>query len=83
MIEPAVPAALPVAHAPIFILGQTPMAETELSVVMDALASELDNEDKPDKADWFRLLSRILEQRTHFRTVRDITAEGGGLQLRA
>ena len=48
MIEPAVPSALPLAHAPIFILGQTPMAKTELSVVIEALASELDDEDKPE-----------------------------------
>ena len=75
MMEPALPAALPLAHAPIFILGQTPMAETELSVVIEALASELDDENRPDKADTFRLLGQIIEQRTDFRTVRDITRE--------
>ena len=72
MLEPAAP---PVAPAPIFILGETPMGETDLSVVLEALASELDHEGKPEKASCFRLLNTILLQRTEFRTVRDIMAE--------
>ena len=71
MLEPAAP---PVAPAPIFILGETPMGETDLSVVLEALASELDHEGKPEKAACFRLLNNILQQRTEFRTMHDITA---------
>ena len=75
MLEPAAPAAaLPVAHGPNFILGQTPMGETNLAVVFEALASELDYEDKLEKAECFRLLNRVVQQRTDFRTVRDIKA---------
>ena len=41
---------------------------------MEALASELDHEGKPEKAACFRLLNNILKQRTKFRTMHDITA---------
>ena len=43
-------------------------------IVMEALASELDHEGKPEKAACFRLLNNILKQRTKFRTMHDITA---------
>ena len=43
-------------------------------VVMEALASELDHEGKPEKAACIRLLNNILQQRTEFRTMHDITA---------
>ena len=74
MIQPAAPTVAPV-EAPIFILGKTPMGETDLSEVLDALASELDDEGQPEKAKCFQTLNTILEQRTDYVTVRDITAE--------
>jgi len=42
---------------------------------MEALASELDHEGKPEKAACFRLLNNILQQqRTEFRSMHDISA---------
>ena len=52
----------------------TPMGDTSLAAILDALADELEGEGKSDKAAVMRKFKTVVEQLGKFKTVADITA---------